>query len=142
MILITKRNERFSYEDIIKRSIQNTLLVEGENTQSVEVSVLLTNDKEIKQLNKVYRGVDSATDVLAFPMREGEGAELNRNILGDIVISIDTARKQSEEVGHPLEDELTLLAVHGILHLLGYDDQKDDDAKIMREKEEKILSIL
>lgn len=145
MVTITKRNERYNHlvdENIIKKFIEFTLETEGENSEDVEVSVLLTDDTEIRELNRIYRGVDFATDVLAFAMREGEDSELNPSILGDIVISIDTAQRQSEEVGSSLKNELALLAVHGTLHLLGYDDQKYNDAKIMREREKAILSDL
>lgn len=142
MITIKKRDKCYVYlvdEKIIERSIEIALETEGEDTD-VEVSVLLTDDAEIKKLNRNYRGVDSATDVLAFAMREGEDAELTPSILGDIVISIDTAQRQANEYGQTLEDELALLAVHGTLHLLGYDDLKENDAEIMREKERIILS--
>ena len=143
MVMMTKRDDRYSHlvdENIIRKSIEITLETEDEDTEYTEVSVLLTDDTEIRELNRVYRDVDSATDVLAFAMREGEGSELNPSILGDVVISIETAQRQAVEVGHSLKSELALLAVHGTLHLLGYDDQEYNDAKIMREKEKTILS--
>ena len=142
MIVINQRYIDYNNlvdEEIIRKSVETTLETEGENIEETEVSVLLTDDKEIRKLNRIYRDVDSATDVLAFAMREGEFV-LNPSVLGDIVISMDTARRQAKEVGHTLESELALLAVHGTLHLLGYDDQKKNDAKIMHEKEREILS--
>lgn len=126
-------------QEIIRKSIKATLETEDEEPENIEVSVLLTDDEAIRKLNRTYRNVDSATDVLAFAMREGEFA-LNPSVLGDIVISVDTAERQAEEVEHSLQNELALLAVHGTLHLLGYDDQKESEAKIMHEKERKILS--
>lgn len=143
MIMIKKREDRYNHlvdESVIRKSIEITLETEGEKQEKTEVSVLLTDDAEIKELNRIYRDIDSPTDVLAFAMREGEDYEMNPSILGDIVISVDTAQRQAEEVGHTLENELALLAVHGVLHLLGYDDQVNSDAKIMREKEKGILS--
>ncbi len=107
-----------------------------------EVSIVLTDDEQIQQLNKQYRHVDSPTDVLAFAMREGIDADLNPHLLGDIVISVQTAHQQALDVGHSLDIELALLAVHGMLHLLGYDHEISDEATVMREKEETILRLL
>lgn len=99
-----------------------------------ELSVLLTTDSEIRDLNKTYRSKDSATDVLAFP-QDGEH-------LGDVVISLETCQKQSEELGVGFEEELIRLLIHGFLHLQGYDHERgEEDAKIMREKEEELFKI-
>jgi probable rRNA maturation factor len=89
-----------------------------------EVALRLTSDATIRELNRDYRGKDKATDVLAFAQREGPGAELNPDLLGDIVISVDTARKQAKRGLHA---ELLHLASHGLCHLLGYDHQNDED---------------
>ena len=112
------------------------------SANELEVSVLLTDDEEIQRLNKQYRCIDRATDVLAFAMREGMDSELNPYLLGDIVISVQTAQRQSSRVGHSLDMELALLAVHGTLHLLGYDHEIDSEATIMRNKEEMMLRLL
>lgn len=107
-----------------------------------EVSVTLVTDEEIHQLNRDYRKVDRPTDVLSFafdeaeePAMEGMGA----HVLGDIIISAETANRQSQEFGHGLEREIIYLAVHGLLHLLGYDHMEEADKKIMRAEEEKAL---
>jgi probable rRNA maturation factor len=112
------------------------------DSKELEVSVLLTDDAGIQCLNKQYRNIDKPTDVLAFAMREGAGSEINPHLLGDIVISIQTAQRQALDVQHSLDMELNLLAVHGTLHLLGYDNETDSEATIMRDKEETILRLL
>ena len=122
----------------IRQAINKTL--EGENRPGAEVSVLLVNDVRIRELNRRYRGVDSPTDVLAFAMGEGEFAELHPEILGDVIISVETAEKQAECGGHSLIDELCLLAVHGTLHLLGFDDNTASGRTRMRRRERKYLN--
>lgn len=88
---------------------------------SVQLSVAVVNDRRIRELNRTYRGKDSATDVLAFSQREGEGEDLHGEVLGDVVISAETAARQAVEAGQSLQDEFHFLAVHGILHLAGFD---------------------
>jgi probable rRNA maturation factor len=98
--------------------------------KNVEVSFLITDDDRIHELNKTYRHKDRPTDVLAFALREGDFAELAGNALGDVIVSVPTARKQAEERGRPVLDEVTMLTAHGLLHLLGWDH--DTDAKERR----------
>jgi probable rRNA maturation factor len=86
-----------------------------------EVSFVLTDDKTIHQLNKKYRGKDRPTDVLAFAMHEGEFGALAGHVLGDVIVSVPTARKQALSSGTPLLEEVTMLFAHGLLHLLGWD---------------------
>jgi len=93
-----------------------------------EVSVLLTGDEAIRKLNRQYRHKDAATDVLSFP-----AAAIAEGIAGDLVISVETAVRQEDERDHPLEMEIKLLLLHGLLHLAGYDHEADDGA--MRRKE-------
>ena len=110
------------------------------NEQDSEFSILFVNDQEIERLNKIYRGVERPTDVLSFSQREGDFSEINPQILGDIVISIDTASRQAKDKGHSLEEEIYILIVHGFLHLIGYDHERSPEyAKKMKEKEEEIL---
>jgi probable rRNA maturation factor len=146
MIEISKSTEMLVNEEIIRKAIETTLSSEKvyhpNNKEELEVSVLLTDDTEIQRLNKQYRSIDKPTDVLAFAMREGIDAELNPYLLGDIVISVQTAQRQAVDVGHSLDMELALLVVHGTLHLLGYDHEIDSEATIMRDKEEMILRLL
>jgi probable rRNA maturation factor len=110
--------------------------------EEVELSILLCDDAFIHPLNRDYRGRDSATDVLAFSQREGEGGDLDDPLLGDVVISVETADRQASARGHTLGRELEILMVHGILHLLGYDHVADDEALVMEAREKEILSRL
>jgi probable rRNA maturation factor len=111
-----------------------------------EVSLLFVDDAYIQELNRDYRDKDCATDVLSFALNEGEEPDIidgpEEMLLGDIVISLETALRQAEEFGHDLERELAYLTVHGMLHLLGFDHEDDADKKIMREKEETVLNLL
>jgi len=132
-------------EQIIRKAATTALAVEKKLHQPAidwELSIYLTDDAEIQRLNKTYRNVDSPTDVLAFAMREGEDTDINPQLLGDIVISVETAQRQAQEVGHSPEMEFALLTVHGVLHLLGYDDVTVYETAIMRAKEETILRLL
>ena len=108
-----------------------------------EVSVSLVNDEVIHVLNKDYRGIDRPTDVLSFALDEAEEpAEIGgpeEHLLGDIVISAETALRQGKEYGHGFNRELVYLGVHSLLHLLGYDHMNKDDKAVMREEEEKAL---
>ena len=112
--------------------------------EQVEVDITIVSDAEIHALNRDYRNVDSSTDVLSFALDEDGGEpELvggpEVHLLGDIIISAPTAKAQAEEFGHGLKREFTYLAVHGILHLLGYDHMKEKDKKVMRKQEEAVL---
>ncbi|MCB9627108.1 MAG: rRNA maturation RNase YbeY [Sandaracinaceae bacterium] len=98
---------------------------------NAELSVLLCDDATIHALNRDYRHKDSPTDVLAFAMREGEGGGLHPDLLGDVVISMDTARRQAITGGKTIVAEVTILLAHGLLHLLGYDHQTDDEERRM-----------
>ncbi|EDM23728.1 rRNA maturation RNase YbeY [Caminibacter mediatlanticus] len=97
-----------------------------------DVELILTTDEEIQKLNKEYRNKDKPTDVLSFPLEDFPGMPL-----GSIVISIDTAKKEAEKFGHSIDDEIKLLFIHGLLHLLGYDHEVDNGE--MREKEKEII---
>ncbi len=109
-----------------------------------EVDITIVNDEEIHALNRDYRNVDRSTDVLSFALDEDGGEpELvggpEVHLLGDIIISAETAARQAEEFGHGLEREIVYLAVHGLLHLLGYDHMQEEDKVVMRAKEEEAL---
>lgn len=130
-------NTSFDVEKI-ERAVSETLI--AHNSEECEVSVLLTDDPYMKQLNRDYREIDAPTDVLAFAMQGDEDNNgLNTNILGDVVISLETAERQANNESHSLEEEVTFLTVHGVLHLLGYDHQTHNEASIMFAKQESIL---
>lgn len=103
---------------------------------------MFTDDKFIRSLNNKYRGIDKPTDVLSFSLKEGavKSPEVESDkLLGDIIISVETAQRQADTLNYSIEKELTVLLIHGLLHLTGYDHKKDKDYKNMREKESEIL---
>ncbi len=105
-----------------------------------ELSILLVNDTQMQELNRLYRSKDKTTDVLSFSMNEGDYSDINTNLLGDIVISLPAAKRQAKEKGHGIYDEIAILLIHGILHLLGYDHEKGGKEETrMRRMEKKIL---
>lgn len=131
---------------LIRRCCQAVLSHEG-FSENAEVSVSFVSNKEIRKLNNQYRNKDKSTDVLSFPLGQDGEYDINNEtgalLLGDIVISIETAMKQAEFYGHSLEREIGFLTVHSMLHLLGYDHETGKlDAINMREREEAILEKL
>jgi probable rRNA maturation factor len=111
-----------------------------------ELSVSVTDDREIRALNRVFRHRDRATDVLAFAMREGEpsersGAALAAEILGDVVISVETARRQAIRARRTLDAELRMLLAHGLLHLVGYDHHTKREEKVMTAQTERLCRV-
>lgn len=108
--------------------------------QGTEVSIYLTGDENMRKLNRDYRGKDKPTDVLSFTFGECVGDCV---LLGEIVISVDTARRQAEEQGHSLEDEIRRLLVHGFVHLMGYDHELGgEEERRFKELEGRLLSEL
>ena len=148
-----EKNEK--YENIIKEVVDECFKEEKLDKANIYISITLTNEEEIEKINKQYRNIDKATDVLSFPMFEKEeldkfindnvkNADINMqgDILGDVVISIPRVYEQAEEYGHSFERELAYMVVHGFYHIMGYDHIEEADRKVMREKEENILSKL
>lgn len=135
-------------EALLLEACARTLAHEG--VPRAEVSVVVTGDARVHELNRAYRGVDRSTDVLSFPLFEPEevqdalrGVEGDPPVaLGDVVISVEKAAAQGAEYGHGIRRELAFLAVHGLLHLLGYDHERDADRAAMRAREEEILASL
>jgi len=107
-----------------------------------ELSILFTDNERIARLNDRYLGRKGPTNVLAFPMSGGPGPEVESDMLGDVVISVDTAISESMELDEPLEYTMDRLLIHGILHLLGYDHEKSEAEAGRMEKEEKRLMAL
>lgn len=122
-----------------KKEIQTILLalLEDLGSSAKELSVLFTDDKEVRVLNRDFRGKDKPTDVLSFPL-EREG------YLGDIAISVQTARRQAKEYGSRLHEELVRLLIHGVLHLEGYDHEgvSKSEAQKMRRKEKQLYNMV
>ncbi len=126
------------------KSLAEKLLQAEGRSDSTEVSVLLTDDDNIRTLNKAYRAVDRPTDVLSFSQLDedettGFAVGAGEEVLGDVVISVESARRQAEEHNHGLDDEIDVLLAHGLLHLLGYDHAEPDEAREMFAKQAEIL---
>ena len=113
--------------------------------ENSELSITLTDDEHIHALNKKFRGVDRATDVLSFAFRESDEPEVigaDFEILGDVIISLERAKVQAEEFGHTFLREVIFLEVHGLLHLLGYDHMQDDERLEMESEQKFIMAKL
>lgn len=131
---------------LLKKAVVTALGYENFG-RDAELSLSFVTNEEIRELNSEYRGVDRPTDVLSFPMIDGDADEGDIDlysgavVLGDIIISAEKAVEQAEAYGHSVERELAFLAVHSVLHLLGYDHERSpEEEKDMFERQEKILS--
>jgi probable rRNA maturation factor len=147
----------FDYEAILKKVAEACLDHEG-CPYETEISILLTNDDEIQQINKEYRNIDAPTDVLSFPTVfykvPGDFNDLEQTnmdcfhpetgelILGDIVISVDRALLQAAEYGHSPEREIAFLTAHSMFHLFGYDHMEEEERKLMEDKQKQVLDQL
>lgn len=120
----------------LSRMVEAAWLSEA-TERELEADLRLCDDDLIQELNRDYRGKDQPTDVLAFAQREGEGGDLCPEILGDIVISIPTARRQAKA---ELYDELVFLTAHGLCHLLGYDHQDDEEELAMNTRMAELIA--
>jgi rRNA maturation RNase YbeY len=108
-----------------------------------ELSVLLTDDPHIAELNEHYLGRKGPTNVLAFPMAGGPPPHIESGMMGDVVVSVDTALTEAQDLGETLEDALYRLLIHGILHLLNYDHERSaEDANRMRQEENRLLALI
>ena len=130
---------RHSLRLLVRRAIVATLQYEGVK-KDCEVSVTFTDDEGIRALNRSYREIDRATDVLSFPLFEESDTEKQ---LGDIVISLERAEEQANEIGHSREHEAAFLTVHSVLHLLGYDHETgEEDERDMRQRQTAIVTAM
>ena len=142
--------EKTAWEKVIEKVLKQCFKEEKMEDSKLLITITLTNPENIKKINKEYRDIDRATDVLSFPMFEKEELEekIKKNdfehedVLGDIIISVEKVQEQAIEYGHSFERELSYMVVHGFYHLMGYDHIQEEDKKKMRPKEEKILSDL
>jgi probable rRNA maturation factor len=126
------------------RTIVRRAVVEAAGTQSTsgsELAIVLTNDSAIRQLNRLWRGVDAPTNVLSFPAAAKQ-AEDEPAHLGDIVLAYETVAREARAESKPFAHHVAHLAVHGYLHLMGFDHEHDDDAETMEQAERKILRQL
>ncbi len=105
-----------------------------------EISIVITDDAQVRDLNRKYRGKDAPTNVLSFPMQEGEFSDITPGLLGDVVISLDTARAEALAAGISTDERMSQLLIHGILHLIGFDHELDEKhARVMEEKSLELL---
>ncbi|KKY01062.1 MULTISPECIES: rRNA maturation RNase YbeY [Paraclostridium] len=145
-IILDNRQDKIKVsEDLLGKIndiIVETLYYEGYD-DNYEVSLSFVDNEEIHELNREYRGVDRATDVLSFPLLTDEfDVEIEEESLGDIVISLERALEQSEEYNHSFEREVCFLVCHSMFHLLGYDHDTEENTKDMRKREEDVLNKL
>lgn len=142
--------ENKQLEETIKKVVQKCFEEEGLTNSKLIMTITLATPEEIRKINFKYRNIDKETDVLSFPMFEKEELEdkiknkdfTYEDILGDIIISIEKVKEQAKEYEHSFERELSYMLVHGFYHLMGYDHIEEEDKKLMRPKEEKILNDL
>lgn len=162
LIYIENMQSKVEAPEELKKQIEAVIdfaLKEEEVNQSYEISVLLVDNEEIKRINKEHRNIDKVTDVLSFPMLDYQKGNVFREVykdfsfdktfldgenlvLGDIVLSMEKAREQSEEYGHSFFREVFYLIIHSVLHLLGYDHMTEEEKTLMRLREEQILEKL
>lgn len=139
-IIVRDNVKKLINQSRMKRFIR--LMMEDLQIDQQEASFVFTNDKEVHLLNRTYRKIDRPTDVLSFPMQEGEFAGFRGVMLGDVVLSVPTAVRQAAEAGKKTDEELRMLLAHGLLHLLGWDhDTKVKDAR-MRKETERLMALL
>lgn len=142
--------ENETYEQTVDKVLNKCFEEEGLLDSKLIITITFTTPEKIRKINKKYRKIDQATDVLSFPMFEKNELDekiknkdfLYEDVLGDIIISIEKVEEQAKEYGHSFERELSYMLVHGFYHLMGYDHIEEEDKKVMRPKEEKILNDL
>ena len=143
MVIHIEDRQSHHRTDKIEIEKKAKIILEALGMRDVELSVLIVDDDQMAQFNKTYLDRSGPTNVMAFPMREGLFAEVNPNLLGDVVISLDTTCREAKTGNITNELRFDQLLIHGILHLLGFDHEKSNtDAKAMREKEEELLKLL
>ncbi|MBO5288515.1 MAG: rRNA maturation RNase YbeY [Spirochaetales bacterium] len=119
-------------KDLPKNNLQDWIsqVLTEVDREDFSVSLLFTDDERIKELNNNYRGKDTATDVLSFSQMEGEEFGFENHFLGDIVIAVPYVTEQAKRLGHSVFEEVRYLILHGILHLMGYDHNEDEDCEM------------
>lgn len=137
--IFNETDEKIEEIEDIKKVLDKA--IEMENVGVVEFNVIIVDNDYIHRLNKEYRKIDRPTDVITFALEDNQDIKYdNYRLLGDIYISVDKAHSQAEEYGHSFKREICFLAVHGFLHLLGYDHMEKNEEKIMFEHQDMILN--
>ena len=151
---IQNEQDKFEFTPQMEKLIEDVVAeaLKKENfTEDAYVAVTLVDNESIREINNEQRNIDSATDVLSFPVLEFEDGEMlagvgdyfeDKLILGDIVLSLERAEEQRIEFGHSFDREMGYLICHSVLHLLGYDHENDEEREVMRQKEEETLKSL
>lgn len=139
MIIFSNLTEE-KIDTAILKKLGRVILKDGGIKDNETINCVFTDNKHIEHLNREYRGKNGPTDVITFSFVEGEGAEYRKGMFGDIYISLEMALDNANKYGRDFIDELKLLFVHGMLHLLGYYDEEERDMKIMRSKERYFLN--
>ena len=138
-IILDDRQDKIKVSEDLLEKIHDIIV----ESLHYEVSLSFVDNEEIHELNRQYRGVDRATDVLSFPLLTDDfDVEIEEESLGDIVISLERALEQSEEYNHSFEREVCFLVCHSMFHLLGYDHDTEENTKDMRKREEDVLNKL
>ncbi|HRF10282.1 MAG TPA: rRNA maturation RNase YbeY [Xanthobacteraceae bacterium] len=127
-------------EACVRRAAEAAML--DESAPPSEISIVLSDNEHIRELNKHHRGMDKPTNVLSFPAARMKTPAGTPRFLGDIVIAYETVEREASEEAKPFEDHLSHLVVHGVLHLLGYDHEDDEEAETMESHERQILAKL
>jgi len=138
--MINIESETSFPQDLLARAARTALEHEAQSLES-DLSIILTDDSRLHELNLNYLGVDAPTDVLSFPASETD-PETGARYIGDILISVPRAQAQADAAGHPLEAEVQLLVVHGVLHLIGHDHAEAEDKTRMWKAQTEILKQL
>lgn len=142
-LYIDNRQDKFEISkeitELVEKTILECLKVEGLDN-NYEISLSFVRDEEIRELNRDFRGTDISTDVLSFPMKDE--FDLGLPLLGDIIISLETAYRQAAEYKHSIDREISYLVCHSMFHLFGYDHLVDEEKQEMRTKEKKVMENL
>ena len=147
-IMISADPEELCFPEELEEYVRRAVEKVGElyDAENAEVSVTLTDNAHIHELNRDYRGIDRPTDVLSFALNESEEPEIvggpETDVLGELVISVERAEEQAEEYGHSLRREIAFLTVHGMLHLLGYDHIEDEEREEMEREQRFVMKQL
>jgi probable rRNA maturation factor len=141
-VLIDNRQSR---QKISLKKIKQTVqvILDALDCPNCEISILIVDDPQIAELNQQYLNRQGPTNVIAFAMREGEFSDLSPHLLGDVVISTDTAAREAQLAATGTEQRFNELLVHGILHLMGYDHEtSEDDARVMEDKSRELMNLI
>ena len=138
-------DNRQSIRRIAKKKLRQTAkaILNALDCPNAELSILIVDDRQIAKINRQFLNRKGPTNVIAFPMQEGQFSEIAPNLLGDVVISVETAQHEAQNAGLRLEDRFNQLLIHGILHLLGYDHlETKSEARRMENKTNELLKII